>query len=129
MKKTAQNFYSLRVYRNLSTSAIFNLMLCNRLMKLKPLVSNASKIYKYSNRIFGSSITNFALNQTFCKALTAGNTLTDANLVSNKFRNDGKIFFNIRHPYYFRLLCRRRNWNCWSINYVRLKCQNVCQVR
>lgn len=105
MKKTAQNFYSLRVYKNLSTSAILNLMLCNRLMKIKPLVANASKLYKYSNKIFGSSITNFALNQTFCRALTAGNTLSDANSVSQKFRNEGRIILNTRYSYYLRLLC------------------------
>jgi hypothetical protein len=75
MKNTAKSFYSLRVYKQLSTSAILNLMLCNRLMKSKPLVANAAKMYKYSTQIFGSSITNFVLNQTFCRALTAGNTL------------------------------------------------------
>lgn len=86
MKNTAKSFYALRVYKNLSTSSILNVMLCNRLMKIKPLVANASKIYNYSNKILGSTITNFALNQTFCQALTAGNTLTEADEISNKFR-------------------------------------------
>jgi hypothetical protein len=75
MKNSAKSFYSLRVYKQLSTPAIFNLMLCNRLMKSKRLVANAPLMYKYSNRFFGSTLTNFILNQTFCKALTAGNTL------------------------------------------------------
>lgn len=75
MKNTAKNFYPLRVYKNLTTSSILNLMLCNRLMKIKPLVANSAKLYKISNSIFGSGFTNFVLNNTFCKALTAGNTL------------------------------------------------------
>ena len=75
MKNTAKNFYSLRVYKQLPTPQILNLMLCNRLMKVKPLVVNSAKIYKYSTKVLGSSIPNFILNQTFCKALTAGNTL------------------------------------------------------
>lgn len=78
MKNIASKFYSLRVYKQLSTAAVLNLMLCNRLMKIKPLVANSAKLYKYSNRVFGASFTNFVLNQTFCKALTAGNTLEDA---------------------------------------------------
>lgn len=75
MKNTAKSFYPLRVYKQLSTTNILNLMLCNRLMKVKPLVANSAKLYKFSRTVLGSSITNFALNQTFCKALTAGNTL------------------------------------------------------
>ena len=79
MKNTAKSFYALRVYKNLSTSAILNVMLCNRLMKIKPLVANASKLYNYSNRILGSTITNLDLNKTFCQAFTAVNTLTEAD--------------------------------------------------
>jgi hypothetical protein len=75
MKNSAKSFYSLRVYKQISTLSIFNLMLCNRLMKSKRLVASAALMYKYSSRFLGSTITNFALNQTFCKALTAGNTL------------------------------------------------------
>ncbi len=75
MKNTAKSFYSLRVYKQLSTYNILNLMLCNRLMKVKPLVANSAKLYKYSKNILGSTITHYALNQTFCRALTAGNTL------------------------------------------------------
>lgn len=75
MKNTAKQFYSLRVYKHLSTPAILNLMLCNKLMKVKPLVANSAKLYKYTTKIMGSTIPNFVLNQTFCRVLTAGNTL------------------------------------------------------
>ncbi len=92
MKNTAKSFYSLRVYKNLPTSAILNLMLCNRLMKNKSLVANAANLYKYSRRVFGSGITNFMLNRTFCRALTAGNTLEEAEAVSEQFRKNGKKY-------------------------------------
>lgn len=75
MKNTAKSFYPLRVYKYLSTPAIFNLMMCNRLMKIKPLVSKSALLYKYSTKVLGSTLPNFILNQTFCRALTAGNTL------------------------------------------------------
>lgn len=75
MKNTAKSFYSLRVYKQLSTPAILNLMLCNRLMKIKPLVANSARLYKYSRRLMGTTLPHFVLNQTFCRALTAGNTL------------------------------------------------------
>lgn len=75
MANTAKKFYALRVYKQLTTPAILNLMLCNRLMKIKPLVANSARLYKYSRTILGSTITDGILNLTFCKALTAGNTL------------------------------------------------------
>lgn len=90
MKNTAKSFYSLRVYKNLSTTAILNLMLCNRLMKIKPLVANSAKMYKYSKRFLGGTITHFVLNQTFCRALTAGNTLEEAENVAEQFRKQSK---------------------------------------
>lgn len=75
MKNTAKSFYSLKVYKHLPTSSILNLMLCNRLMKSKKLVANSAKLYKLSRNIFGSTISNFVINSTFGKGLTAGNTL------------------------------------------------------
>lgn len=90
MGKTAKNFYALRVYKQLTTPAILNLMLCNRLMKIKPLVANSAKLYKLSRAVLGETITNGVLNQTFCKALTAGNTLEDAQNVADSFRKQGK---------------------------------------
>ena len=89
MKNTAKSFYSLRVYKNQSTASILNLMLCNRMMKAKPLVANAAKLYKYSKTIFGSTFTNFVLNNTFCRALTAGNTLQEASAIADTFRKQG----------------------------------------
>ena len=86
MKNTAKSFYSLKVYKHLSTPAILNLMMCNRLMKIKPLVAKSAMLYKYSTKILGSTIPNFVLNQTFCRALTAGNTLEDAEKVADTFR-------------------------------------------
>lgn len=86
MKHTAKSFYGLRVYKNQSTPSILNLMLCNRLMKVKPLVANSAKLYKMSRTMFGSTITNFVLNNTFCRALTAGNTLQEASAIANEFR-------------------------------------------
>lgn len=55
-------------------------------MKIKPLVAKSAVLYKYSSRILGSTITNYVLNQTFCRALTAGNTLEDAEKVAETFR-------------------------------------------
>lgn len=92
MKHTAKSFYNLRVYKNQSTPDILNLMLCNRLMKNKSLVAKSAKLYKYSRTIFGSTITNFVLNNTFCRALTAGNTLQEASAVSDQFRKQGNYF-------------------------------------
>jgi hypothetical protein len=75
MSNIAKNFYHLRVYKQLPLGSLLNLMLCNRIMKSKPLVTHANKIYKLSNCIFGKQITNALINRTFCRALTAGNTL------------------------------------------------------
>lgn len=78
MKNTSKNFYSLRIYKNFTTPEIFNLMLCNKLMRIKPLVANAAKLYKVSSTVLGSNLTHVILNNTFCRALTAGNTLYEA---------------------------------------------------
>lgn len=75
MKKAFNEYHSLRIYRRMSTLNIMNLMMCNRMMKVKPLVANSSKLYKVSSRIFTPTLTNFIINQTFCKVFTAGNTL------------------------------------------------------
>lgn len=75
MKFTLQQFHQLGIYRQLSIMGIVNLMLCNRVMTFKPLVSHAPLLYRYSRKIFSPIITDFLIKQTFCKALTAGNTL------------------------------------------------------
>jgi hypothetical protein len=59
-------------------------------MKIKPLVDNSARLYKWSRAILGESITNGVLNQTFCRALTAGNTLEEAQKVADGFRKQGK---------------------------------------
>ncbi len=95
MKNSAKSFYSLKVYKHMPTPAILNLMMCNRLMKIKPLVAKSPAMYKYSSRILGSTFTNYMLNQTFCKALTAGNTLEEAEKVAEVFRKQSTHHLNL----------------------------------
>jgi len=95
MQNSAKKFYSLRVYKHLSTSNILNLMLCNKLMKSKFLVKNAGRMYKTSSAILGEGFTNAVLNSTFCKALTAGNTFEDAEKVADMYRkNNISVMFD-----------------------------------
>jgi len=51
------------------------MMLCNRIMKVPVLVNNSRFLFNLSSKIFGKTFTTFVINQTFCKALTAGNSL------------------------------------------------------
>jgi hypothetical protein len=46
-------------------------------MKNKALVAIAPTIYNLSSKFPGKTITNWVLNSTFNKMLTAGNTLED----------------------------------------------------
>lgn len=75
MSVELQAYKALRIYRRLPTSLIFNSLLCNRIMKVPLFVNNASKIYKGIRSIFGLSLANALINHTFCKMLTAGNTI------------------------------------------------------
>ena len=50
-------------------------MMCNKIMKSKTLVSNSPYLYNLSVKLFSRKLTHFIINKTFCKALTAGNTL------------------------------------------------------
>ena len=75
MRNAVQQFSHLGVYKALSTPAIVNLMVCNRVMKIKPIVANANRLYKISRSILGSTFVDTMIQKTFCKALTAGNTL------------------------------------------------------
>lgn len=93
MKNPAKNFLSLRVYRHLTTPNILNLMLCNQLMRSKFLVANAARMYRMSKFLVGPGFTNLFLNATFCKALTAGNTLEDAQKVADYFRKQSSNYF------------------------------------
>ena len=56
-------------------------------MKVPAIVANANKLYKISRSILGSTIVDTVIQKTFCKALTAGNTLEDAQEVSKMFRD------------------------------------------
>lgn len=75
MKGEAMKYVHLRVYKNLTNKELFNIMLCNRIMKVPILVNNSRFLYNLSSKIFGKTFTNYIINQTFCKALTAGNSL------------------------------------------------------
>lgn len=66
-----------RVYRHLSFTNILNHIICNRIMKSKSLVSIAPSMYNISSKFPGKIVTNWVLNSTFNKMLTAGNTLED----------------------------------------------------
>ena len=75
MKYNAHFFFPLRIYKKLTLIQIFNLMMCNKIMKSKTLVSNSPYLYNLSIKLCSRKLTNFFINKTFCKALTAGNTL------------------------------------------------------
>ena len=75
MRNAVNQFSHLGIYKALSTPAIVNLMICNRVMKSKPIVANANRLYKISRSVLGSPIVDTVIQKTFCKALTAGNTL------------------------------------------------------
>ena len=78
MKPSASSFYSLRIYRKFTTLQILNLIMCNRVMKIKPIVANANALYSLSTRVLSQRFVNYMINKTFCQALTAGNTLKGA---------------------------------------------------
>ena len=71
----AKYFFPLRIYKKLSPTQIFNLMMCNKIMKSKALVAKSPYLYNLSVKLFSRKLTHFIINKTFCKALTAGNTL------------------------------------------------------
>ena len=50
-------------------------MMCNKIMKSKTLVANSPYLYNLSIKLCSRKLTHFFINKTFCKALTAGNTL------------------------------------------------------
>ena len=88
LKYTLKEFHNLGIYSKMSTPSIFNLMFCNRVMSFPLFVSNATLIYKFSCRILPPRLVDFVIKQTFCRALTAGTTLSEANIVSEYFRKD-----------------------------------------
>ena len=78
MKQSASAFYALRIYKKFSTAQIINIIMCNRIMKVKPIVAHANTIYSISTKFFSQRLVNYLINKTFCQALTAGNTLKNA---------------------------------------------------
>ena len=75
LRNAVSQFSHLRVYKMLSTPSIMNLLICNRIMKMKPVVAHAPRIYQLSQSVLGSTVVDTVIRKTFCKALTAGNTL------------------------------------------------------
>lgn len=107
MKGEILKYVHLRVYKNLTNIELLNIMLCNRIMKVPLLVDNSRLLYNLSSKILGTNFTTFLINKTFCKALTAGNTLQEADKVSNYFRKLSKPLFISRYSSHSRLLCLR----------------------
>lgn len=75
MNNSYKKFANLRVYKNVSTPRICNILLCNRLMKIPIMVENASRLYKVSSLMFTPYLTDSLMNKTFCRVFTGGNTL------------------------------------------------------
>ena len=90
-------FTTLRVYKHMTTLNILNSMICNRIMKSPTLVKNSRAMYEFSSKILGKKIVNWFVTLTFCKTLTAGNSLTEANQISDYFRNESNTCFILRY--------------------------------
>lgn len=75
MQSEILKYASLRVYKGFTTFGLLNAMLCNRIMKRPVLVNNSRKMYELSTKLFGKKFVNSILTATFCKVLTAGNSL------------------------------------------------------
>lgn len=107
MQSEILKYINLRVYKNLSTLHLLNAMMCNRIMKQPILVNNSRRMYNLSTKVFGKKFVNAILTATFCKVLTAGNSLREADQISNYFRKQSNLLFYERHSCHSRLLCRR----------------------
>lgn len=94
MQSEILKYASLRVYKSLPTIGLLNAMLCNRVMKRPFLVNNSRRMYQLSTNIFGKKFVNSILTATFCKVLTAGNSLKEANQISNYFRDHSNFIFS-----------------------------------
>ncbi len=92
MQSEILKYVNLRVYKNLSTVNLLNAMMCNRVMKKSILVDNSRRIYNLTSKIFGKTFVNAIVNATFCKVFTAGNSLYEADQLSNYFRKQSNIF-------------------------------------
>jgi len=88
-KATIETFRQLRVYGRLSLPLLLNDMLCNRIMKLNYLVNNAPALYRSACGVLGKNFVNWAIDSTYCKVFTAGNTIEQANQMSHSFRAQG----------------------------------------
>ena len=78
-KISLETFKQLRVYRNLSVPLLINDISCNRLMKLNYLVDKAPAMYHSFTRLFGKTLINSVIHNTYCKIFTAGTTVAEAN--------------------------------------------------
>lgn len=96
MQSEIVKYASLRVYKGLTTMGLLNAMLCNRIMKRPFLVNNSRKMYEVSTKLFGKKFVNSILTATFCKVLTAGNSLKEANRVSDYFRKHSNNIFYVK---------------------------------
>lgn len=82
MTASLNRFINLRVYKNMTIGGIINSMICNRIMKFPTIVKHSRNIYDFSSKIFSKTFIDYIITNTFCKTLTAGNTLEEANKVS-----------------------------------------------
>jgi len=88
-KSSLDLFRSLRVYERLSVGMLLNDMVCNRIMKINFVVNRAPSIYNLATKVFGNNFINTILNATYCKIFTAGNSIAEANELSQYFRKQG----------------------------------------
>ena len=79
-------YANLRVYKNLSTLNLLNAMMCNRIMKKPILVKNSKRIYDLSSKIFGHTFVDVIINATFCKLLSSGTSISEADQTSENLR-------------------------------------------
>lgn len=107
MQSEILKYANLRVYKGLTTVGLLNAMLCNRIMKRPFLVNNSRKMYEISTKILGKKFVNSILTATFCKVLTAGNSLKQANRVSDYFRNHSNNIFYFKTFLLFQITVLR----------------------
>lgn len=107
MQSEILKYANLRVYKGLTTVGLLNAMLCNRIMKRPFLVNNSRKMYEISTKLLGKKFVNSILTATFCKVLTAGNSLKQANRVSDYFRKHSNNIFYLKTFLLFQITVLR----------------------
>ena len=95
MPASLNKFINLRVYKSMTTLNILNSIICNRIMKFPSIVRQSRNIYDISSKLLSKKFVDYIITNTFCKTLTAGNTLEEANRVSDYFRKHSTYSFSI----------------------------------